>query len=153
MLVGSSGADLLIGGDGADQFQYHTADIGLDRILDFTSGSDRIVLVDFLHTAEFRLAQSDAPVATSLLSTFLYNTSNGIVSFDGDGSGAGAPMDIAQLNLGLILTVDDFIFEDSVHASAADLDTAMATSQAGGSTGAASTGADAARYLFAPIDV
>ena len=121
--------------------------------MDFTSGSDRIVLVDFLHTADIRLVQSDAPVATSPLSYFLYNTSNGILTFDGDGSGASAPMGIAQLNSGLILTVGDLSFDGIVHASGADLGTAMAISQSGAGIVATSTGADAARYLFAPIDV
>lgn len=49
ILVGGAGSDLLTGGLGADSFRFNAAtdspaDAGYDRILDFTPGSDEIVL-------------------------------------------------------------------------------------------------------------
>lgn len=48
--------------------------------------------------------------AKSTNPTFLYDTNTGIVSYDDDGTGAHAAVQLAQLNLGLTLTVSDFVF-------------------------------------------
>jgi Ca2+-binding RTX toxin-like protein len=111
-ITGGSGADLLQGGTGADQFRYTGGETGLDRIIDFTGGSDKIALstIGFTHTATVAFVSSGAPVATTSNSTFLYNVNNGIVSYDADGTGAGAAVQIAQLNAGLTLSAGDFIF-------------------------------------------
>jgi Ca2+-binding RTX toxin-like protein len=112
ILTSGSGADLLLGGNGADQFRYNSDETGLDRILDFTSGSDKIALsgAGFVHTATADFVSDASPVAVSTNSTFLYNSQNGILSFDADGTGAGAAIQIAQLNAGLTLAASDFIF-------------------------------------------
>jgi len=112
ILTGGSGADLLIGGNGADQFRYLGGETGLDRITDFTSGTDRIALstTGFVHTASFAFVSSGAPAPTTANSTFLYNVNNGVLSYDADGSGAGAAVMLAQLNAGLNLTAADFVF-------------------------------------------
>jgi serralysin len=112
ILIGRSGADLLQGGAGADQFRFAGDETGLDRILDFTSGADKIALssTGFVRTATVDFIQSGAPAATSTNSTFLYNVNNGIVSYDADGTGAGAAVQIAQLNAGLTLAATDFLF-------------------------------------------
>lgn len=112
ILIGRSGADLLQGGAGADQFRYNGGETGLDRVLDFVSGQDKIVLssTGFVRTATVDFVQSGAPAASSVNSTFLYNVNNGIVSYDADGTGAGAAVQIAQLNAGLTLAGGDFIF-------------------------------------------
>jgi len=111
-LAGFGGADTMLGGDGNDRFYYNGYETGLDRILDFASGADKIVLSStrFVHTATVDFIQSGAPVATSTNSTFLYNVNNGIVSYDADGTGAGAAVQLAQLNAGLTLAWSDFIF-------------------------------------------
>jgi Ca2+-binding RTX toxin-like protein len=111
-LIGGNGADTMLGGTGADQFLYVGSETGLDRILDFTSGQDKIALspTGFAHTATVAFVQSGTPLATNTNSTFLYNVNNGIVSYDADGTGAGAAVQIAQLNAGLTLAGSDFIF-------------------------------------------
>ena len=102
----------MLGGAGVDQYRYEGGETGFDRITDFVSGTDKIALRDagFAQTATIAFAQSGAPVATSANSTFLYNSQNGTLSFDADGTGAGAAVVLAQLNAGLTLTAGDFIF-------------------------------------------
>jgi serralysin len=110
ILIGGSGTDIMLGGGGADQYRYAGGETGLDRILDFTSGSDKIVLLNsyFTPTASVGFVQGNA--ATTANSTFLYDAVTGIVSYDDDGTGAGAAIQIAQLNAGLTLTAGDFLF-------------------------------------------
>lgn len=113
VITGGSGADLLQGGNGADQFRYTGTETGgFDRILDFVAGVDKIALssAGFARTATFDFFAGGAPVATSSNSAFLYNANTGILSYDADGNGAGAAVQLAQLNVGLNLTVGDFLF-------------------------------------------
>jgi Ca2+-binding RTX toxin-like protein len=109
VLDGGVGTDLLIGGSGADQFLFDFGrPVGLDRVIDFESGIDKIVLtgVTPASTATF----VEGSVATSRTPTFLYDPATGIVSFDSDGTGVRAALQIAQLNTGLTLSVSDFAF-------------------------------------------
>ena len=110
-MTGGPGSDVLIGGPGHDQFCYN-GDDDLDRILDFETGIDKIALssIQYLHGVVIELVQSEAPVALTADSTFLYNVINGILSYDADGVGAAAAVQISQLNTGLTLAVNDFIF-------------------------------------------
>jgi serralysin len=112
ILIGGSGADLLIGGTGADHFRYNGGETGYDRIIDFEAGIDKIALsgAGFTRTATIDFVSSGAPVATSANSTFLYDVNTGIVSYDADGNGGGAAVQLAQLNTGLNLTASDFVF-------------------------------------------
>jgi Ca2+-binding RTX toxin-like protein len=112
ILTGRGGADIVLGGNGADQFRYSGGESGFDRILDFTSGSDKIALRDggFAQTATIAFVQGVSPVATGTNSTFLYNSNDGILSFDVDGAGAAAAVVLAQLNAGLTLAAGDFVF-------------------------------------------
>jgi serralysin len=112
ILIGGSGADLLIGGNGADQFRYLGGESGYDRILDFTPGTDKIALsnLGFTHTATIAFIATGAPVATTANSAFLYDVNTGILSYDADGNGTGAAVQLAQLNTGLTLTLGDFVF-------------------------------------------
>ncbi len=112
ILVGGSGADTLNGGTGADQFRYIGGETGFDKIVDFVSGTDKIALANsgFAHTATVDFVQGSAPTATSTNSTFLYNTADGMLSFDPDGSGAQAAVALAQLNAGQTLVAADLIF-------------------------------------------
>ncbi len=112
ILIGGSGADILLGGAEADQFRYNGGETGYDRILDFTVGVDKIALANtgFTHTATIDYIATGAPVATSSNSTFLYDVNSGILSYDADGNGTVAAVQLAQLNTGLTLTVSDFVF-------------------------------------------
>jgi Ca2+-binding RTX toxin-like protein len=104
-----AGNDQLWGGAGADTFYFKAGEVGVDRIFDFTPGSDRIALQGYATTSGGIRVETGA-VATTDLSTFLYNTSTGMLSYDADGTGAGAAVQIAQLNTSLTLSAADFIF-------------------------------------------
>jgi trimeric autotransporter adhesin len=110
LLIGGSGADELHGGAGADQFRYLGGETGLDRILDFQSGADRILLSGAFYSPTGTVAFVNGSSATSASSAFLYDAGTGILSFDADGNGAGAAVQIAQLNMGMSLAAGDFGF-------------------------------------------
>lgn len=112
-LTGGGSADELLGGAGEDVFRYLGGETGFDRIYDFTSGQDRIALstLAFTPTPLYALVQGALPVANSTNSTFLYNSANGMLHFDVDGTGPIAPVALAQLNAGLTLGLfSDFTF-------------------------------------------
>jgi microcystin-dependent protein len=112
IIYGGSGFDIMNGGVGADQFRYNGGETSVDRILGFVSGTDKIGLLTtgFVHTAVVDLVQGLAPVAATANSTFLYNSGTGMLSYDADGNGAGAAVDLARLGGGLALSTGDFIF-------------------------------------------
>lgn len=122
IIIGGSGSDLLIGGQGADQFVYLGDETGLDRLIDFQPGTDKIILSasGFTRTAQLAFISAAAPVATSPNATFLYDPVTGILRYDADGSGAGAPVALAQLNPGLNLSLADFGFS-AAYSSGASL--------------------------------
>ena len=113
MLIGGSGADLLIGGAGADIFRYLGGETGFDRIIDFDAANDKISLATaaFVHTAAFAFVSGDGnAVATTSDSTFVYDTTTGLLKYDADGNGAGASVTLARLNTGLTLSQGNFVF-------------------------------------------
>lgn len=119
ILDGGLGNDTLTGGHAADQFMFGTAlnaASNVDRITDFTSGVDKLVLDDAIFSA---LAQGTVPAA-SLVSGInpvaldandflLYDTATGQLSYDADGNGAQAAIAFATLaSLPTTLTAADF---------------------------------------------
>jgi Ca2+-binding RTX toxin-like protein len=112
VLVGDSGNDLLQGGAGADLFRYLGGETGLDRILDFTANVDKLQVSSayYAPVGTLQFVSGPGAAATSANSTFIYDTNTGIVSFDHDGTGGDAAVQLAQLNTGLTLTVNDFGF-------------------------------------------
>jgi serralysin len=108
-LNGIDGDDFIIG---ADQFRFEGGESGIDRILDFISGTDRIALssAGFSRTATIAFVSGVGAVANSGNSTFLYDPTTGMVSYDADGNGAGVAVQLAQLNPGQTVTSSDFIF-------------------------------------------
>ncbi len=112
ILTGKSDADILLGGAGSDEFRYLGGETGIDRILDFTSGQDRIALAltGFTRTATVDFVSGAGATATSSNSTFLYDPTTGIISYDADGNGAGGPVQIAQVNIGTTVVASDFTF-------------------------------------------
>ncbi|HIK43670.1 MAG TPA: hypothetical protein IGR64_02165 [Leptolyngbyaceae cyanobacterium M65_K2018_010] len=106
-LVGGSGDDRLMGGSGSDSFLYDTnapfsaAAVGVDTILDFNPTHDRIVLDKTTFTAlasspgrgfsvasDFSMVNTAAAVATST-ARIVYNTSNGELYYNQNGSASG----------------------------------------------------------------
>jgi serralysin len=112
ILIGGSGADLLQGGAGNDQFRYMGGETGFDRIIDFVSGQDKIALSNtgFSHSANVDFVQSSAPAPAGTNSVFLYSSADGMLSFDPDGTGAAAAIQIAQLNAGQTIVSSDLVF-------------------------------------------
>ena len=117
-ITGGGGADTLIGGSGADHFRYTAKTQGVDTIVDFTHGVD---VFDFSRSAfGSHLAANGANTgvldashfalnsATAATPQFIYDTTHHILSFDADGTGAIAAVQIAELVNAPMLTNTDF---------------------------------------------
>jgi len=113
-LTGAAGNDTLTGGSGSDTFFFANANLGTDTITDFTPNEDTIfvsaqgfgsglIAGNPLTQTQFILGSS----ATSASQRFIYNSTNGALSFDADGNGLGTAKPIATLNTGLGLTFED----------------------------------------------
>lgn len=105
VIAGREGTDTLTGGNGADTFFYGATDDGGDTITDFDQGQDTIAF----STSNFGGFGTGNPLvegntllndaaATDNDPVFLYNSSTGVLSFDADGSDAGAAIVIATLS-------------------------------------------------------
>lgn len=112
ILTGNGSTDQLFGGDGNDQFRINGSDTSYDRIFDFASGQDRIMLDTsvFTRTATIAFVSGAGATATTTSSTFIYDPTTGFLTYDDDGSGSRPAVLIAQLNPNLSLTVNDFGF-------------------------------------------
>ncbi|HEY0834780.1 MAG TPA: calcium-binding protein, partial [Azospirillum sp.] len=102
-LEGGAGADTLGGGDGADQFRVNAPADGGDTITDFQSGVDRIAVVspNFGNLAAGTLSAANFALnnPADADDLFVFNTTTGTLFYDADGSGAGAAVSIATLNV------------------------------------------------------
>jgi serralysin len=103
-LIGGIGADTLSGGVGADIFCFDTlpAAGGRDLVKDFVHGLDSLQFDDGIFAALSigTLADSQFVAGASAIDAndfIIYNSSNGVLYYDGDGSGAGSAVEIAQL--------------------------------------------------------
>jgi VCBS repeat-containing protein len=119
-LQGGDGNDTLNGGAGSDQFIFNTA-LGasnVDTIIDFISGTDKIVLDDAVFTAlspgalsagAFDVVGVGAAATTS--TRIIYDQSTGVLSYDADGTDPGAAVQIALIGVTAhpTLVVGDFI--------------------------------------------
>jgi Ca2+-binding RTX toxin-like protein len=115
IIVGGAGNDVLTGGSGADTFAFTAApnaNKNLDRITDFTSGTDKLAFA----RSEFSVlsigdlsAAAFVQAAAALTGDqhIIYNQATGVVSYDADGSGGGAAIAVVRLTPGQALTAQD----------------------------------------------
>ena len=112
-LFGGLGNDTLIGGGGNDRFVFDTktGSSNIDKLTDFKSGYDKIVLDDDIFKALSGNA-AGTPLASGSLKIvasgsaagdandhLIYNTTTDKLYYDDDGNGAGAAIQIATITL------------------------------------------------------
>jgi Ca2+-binding RTX toxin-like protein len=126
-LAGKSGNDVLTGGAGKDAFILDTRlgtsktdrVVNFDRITDFKVGQDKVWLDNAIFKKLGKAGSLTAPVrlkanyfsldkARDKDDYLIYNRKTGVLSYDADGSGSQAAIEIAQLSKGLKLTYKDF---------------------------------------------
>jgi Ca2+-binding RTX toxin-like protein len=116
-LNGSFGSDKLTGGAGLDSFLFNTplnAATYVDRVFDFSSVDDKILLGSAIFTAAgppgtlaagaFVIGSAAADAGDRIV----YNSATGALSYDPDGTGATAQTQFATLATGLGLTNANF---------------------------------------------
>lgn len=109
LLVGGAGDDILTGGKGDDSFLFDTALVGtgIDKITDFRPINDTIQLDSAIFT---QLTPDTFNVDNFKVNEFLiYDKASGALSYDADGSGADAAVQIAVLGSHPALTFADFV--------------------------------------------
>lgn len=117
VISGGLGSDTLTGGAGADVFVFNTA-LGannIDRITDFTVGSDKIQLDSAVFTSLSKgVLNADAffigTAAQDATDRVIYNKQTGALFYDDDGVGAHAAQQFAVIAAGLTtLSHNDFV--------------------------------------------
>jgi Ca2+-binding RTX toxin-like protein len=116
MLVGGNGIDNLYGGEGSDTFVLQPASIDRDAVRDFEHGLDRLQISASLFGAGLQagalsddmFAANSTGVARDANDRFVYNTTNGVLYFDSNGSASGGRVAIATLAGVPQLTASDF---------------------------------------------
>jgi Ca2+-binding RTX toxin-like protein len=115
-LMGLGGNDVLTGFRGADTFVFNAAlnaATNVDTITDFNVVDDTMRLENAFMTAlstgqlsadAFHIGASAADASDRII----YNSLNGVLSYDANGTGAGGFVKFAQLDAGLLLTSADF---------------------------------------------
>lgn len=121
LLIGGDGNDRLTGGSGADSFRFETkanATSNKDTITDFVSGTDNLEFSNATMTAlgangqfttnDQRFWSSTTGTAHDATDRLIYNTFTGVLSYDSDGTGSKAAVQVEILGLtshpGLVAT-------------------------------------------------
>ena len=116
-ITGGAGVNTLTGGEGADTFVFMKGN-GLTTIADFVSGIDHIQITPSVFKGlSFNTDVNSVSFVANVTGTaantsqhFIYNTSNGTLSFDADGTGMRSnPIAIEVLGTSIhpVLTVND----------------------------------------------
>ncbi|MFI3196277.1 MAG: calcium-binding protein [Methylococcaceae bacterium] len=117
VIDGGAGRDSLFGGAGNDTFVFDTpvTPTTADVIQDFAPINDVIKLDNTIFTSltitgTLRVESLViGSVPTALDDFIIYNPSNGSVSYDADGAGSGAAVQVAAIGVNLTITNADFI--------------------------------------------
>jgi Ca2+-binding RTX toxin-like protein len=114
-LYGNTGNDSLKGGAGLDKFVFDSAltAANIDKIHDFTVADDTIwldnrIFTKLAHGALNAAAFALGAQASDTSDHIIYNSSNGDLRYDSDGTGAATAKLFAKLDPGLALTANDF---------------------------------------------
>ncbi len=106
-ITGLRGDDTLTGGDGEDTFVFLDPTDGVDTITDFVPGVDRIEVSALGFTAL-------TPGQTDALGTVLfYDTNTGALTYDPDGVGGDAGVEVAILSGAPALAGSDIVVTDA----------------------------------------
>ena len=114
-LSGGSGSDVLTGGAGADIFDFQSASHGPDEITDFVSGIDTIRVSasgfggGLIAGGTVSLVSGSDPTASGARGQFLFDTDDGRLLWDADGTGSGAAVLVATLSNVPSLAASDFV--------------------------------------------
>jgi trimeric autotransporter adhesin len=116
VITGNSASNVLSGGAGTDSFTFTTPGAA-DQITDFVSADDQIVLdgagyagsgaTGTFTAGDARFWSSGTGAAHDADDRVIYNTSNGQLSYDADGNGAGAAQLVATLQAIPVLIAAD----------------------------------------------
>jgi Ca2+-binding RTX toxin-like protein len=109
-LSGGIGQDTLVGGAGADTFIFRRPDGPVDRIEDFsgTEGDHLALNARWYGLATGGGVTLSLDTASGTGKQFIYDTATGLLSFDRDGTGSGAAIQITVLAGAPVLTAADF---------------------------------------------
>ena len=122
-ISGAGGVDTLWGGTAADSFVFReTGTANADRISDFASGSDKIVLDASVMSAlgasgnfaagDARFVANSAGTAQDASDRIIYETDTRQIWYDADGNGAAATRQlIATLQVGATLVAGDIVVQ------------------------------------------
>jgi uncharacterized protein len=108
-ITGFVGADILSGGLNADEFVYATTGDGIDTIIDFTLGEDKIVLTALMQSLGYQGAD---PLADGMIK-FTPFGNNTVVYIDADGAGPAVQRALIIVNNVTALSLNNaanFIF-------------------------------------------
>ena len=116
-LNGGAGNDKLTGGAGSDSFRFDTAlsaTTNVDRIFDFSSVNDKILLSHLVFTQAGPLgtlasaAFHTGSAAADADDRIVYNSASGALIYDANGNASGGATQFATLATGLALTHSNF---------------------------------------------
>ncbi|MFM7733292.1 MAG: hypothetical protein ACKO6F_07520, partial [Cyanobium sp.] len=99
-----TGNDTLTGGTGNDRFTYTATNQGGDIIIDFNNSLDKLVFTTSAFggittvTAGINFFSNAGGTPTGINAQFLYNTTNGLLSFDTNGTDTNGNVSIATLS-------------------------------------------------------
>jgi Ca2+-binding RTX toxin-like protein len=112
---GQGGADYLSGGAGADRFRFSTA-LGVgnaDRVADFAHGIDDLLLISSIFSSVGAALDATelrfGTVAIDANDYVIYNSANGQLFYDANGSAAGGQILFATVTAGTVLDTGDFL--------------------------------------------